>query len=198
MRMLRFALVTPVLLVASFIACGPAPQPPAQNAGGPATAAPSATPAPSSASATPAVTASPSATAVTSAASSAPTATPRLRGVSTSPGQIGCGNVECNAATQLCCEEFDHKTGECVDKAAKHGCGTVNVLWKSCDEAADCGKGEVCCYVPRSDPSSVALNQCKKGSCDEGEPERCLPGSTCSKKGNRCKDLNENSEGYCH
>lgn len=105
--------------------------------------------------------------------------------------------MECDSASELCCEAFGGETGKCVGKSAKERCGTVEVLWKACDELGDCAKGEVCCYAPRSDPTVYAMNVCRKGSCGSDEPEVCLPGGTCS-KGKHCKvGKKGDSAGWC-
>ena len=135
--------------------------------------------------------------------SSAPSSTPSASGtiapllplVSTSPGKIECGTVECDSTTELCCETFSDQ-GRCVAKTEKAGCGSVDVKWKECDEVGDCGGGERCCYAPRPDPTVAAQNVCRKGMCEEPEIETCLPGGKCA-SGRKCKASPGQREGYC-
>ena len=106
--------------------------------------------------------------------------------VATSPGKIDCETVECDARSEICCELYGSPVRKCVAKSDPAGCATVEALWKSCDELADCGDSEVCCYVARPDPSSTAMQVCRKKSCNPEESEACLPGGKCSGK-KRCE-----------
>jgi hypothetical protein len=143
----------------------------------------------------PSSTATPSATAVLSATAGPEHPRPRLPKVSTSPGKIECATVECDLRTELCCQ--DHDTGRCVSLDDKAGCGSKNVLWKRCDESADCGKGEVCCYSPRPDPETIAENLCRKGGCVDPDMEICLAGGRC-RNGQRCRLLDKDQyDGWC-
>jgi hypothetical protein len=65
-------------------------------------------------------------------------------------------------------------------------CGSADSQRSACDEHADCGSGEVCCYVPRSDPTDFARNVCRKAKCAPEEVELCLPGGSCLGK-KKCK-----------
>lgn len=118
--------------------------------------------------------------------------------VATSPGQIDCETVACDARTELCCEFYAGSRRKCVPKSDPAGCATVEAMWKACDEFADCSDGEVCCYVARPDPSVAALQVCRKGSCKPEESEVCLPGGKC-RGAKRCKPAAPGQRfSFCH
>ncbi len=65
------------------------------------------------------------------------------------------------------------------------GCGTVEFLWKKCDESRDCRNDGVCCYSPRKDDTQYSENVCREHTCDNPEQETCLVGGKCE-NGHRC------------
>lgn len=115
--------------------------------------------------------------------------------VSSSPRQIECHDVVCDLATELCCQS--HDAGTCIPRDKPEGCNSLELLWKYCDETADCEKGSACCYAPRPDPTVYATNECRKGDCTDPAFERCLPGGKCS-RGRKCRVSDDAYEGYCH
>lgn len=113
--------------------------------------------------------------------------------VPTSPGMVWCGTVECAITTDLCCSSSLTESGRCVPKSSE--CSASEVFHISCDESADCGK-QLCCYVPRPDPSVPAFMECRD-RCEDAALETCLAGGKC-KSGKACK-VSDPSEGtgYC-
>lgn len=128
-----------------------------------------------------------------------PTTTPPLPPllpiVSTSPGAVTCERVSCVARTSWCCAREADNQGHCATKEA--GCGDEGHVWKECDEAADCGGGGACCYVPRRTLDDYPSFTCKAGGCGDSQPEVCLPGSIC-RNGKPCRmSVELGTHGWC-
>jgi hypothetical protein len=77
---------------------------------------------------------------------------------SSDPGQITCAGAPCSVPAHYCCDDAtaDGGTEKCVP-ASTSACGGLR---RACDEAADCGGGQVCC-IPPNGAQFVAYNaQC--------------------------------------
>ncbi len=193
-----------LLSLAALLAACPSPAPPPNLEPSAAAVAPSSAAASDDAptlTASAATTSIPSATAAPSAkpTASAPVADlPLLAQASASPGKIRCATVECDLATELCCEAWgkDHRVGTCLAKAGFKGCPAKTTQVNQCDEPADCDKGKTCCYRPAL-PESLAETVCMD-KCEDPDIEHCLPGGKCSKPGFKCKtSKKDDAWGYC-
>ena len=89
------------------------------------------------------------------------------------PGEIACGASPCPVPASQCCSDVDAST---CDPAGSACTGLV----RTCDEAADCDPGEVCC-VTQIAPKRFAT-ACK-ASCDVGEPQACASSAECGDAG---------------
>ena len=59
-----------------------------------------------------------------------------------SPGQVTCGVITCNAASETCCASFSGSAVGVSCVPTGQPCLGLNV---ACDEKADCADGQVCC-----------------------------------------------------
>jgi hypothetical protein len=110
-----------------------------------------------------------------------------LRGVEpryarSGPGRVRCGNQTCStriSAPEVCCE--GERGSACQD--AKQPCPKFS--WTlSCDETADCGPGERCCFEQRvaacvARPCRYDRDQLCSGD-DECESGKCTGGAQCA------------------
>jgi len=77
---------------------------------------------------------------------------------SSDPGQITCAGAPCSVPAHYCCDDAtaDGGTEKCVP-ASTSACGGLR---RACDEAADCGGGQVCCIPPNAAPFVAYNAQC--------------------------------------
>lgn len=97
------------------------------------------------------------------------------------PGFVTCAGAPCAVPADMCCDASlvpMSSTQKCVPQTMS-ACG---VLRRTCDEAADCGGGQVCCIPPNAN-IQIALNaQCEaKGSCKDPTyfPQLCKTSAEC-------------------
>lgn len=98
------------------------------------------------------------------------------------PGTVQCGAEVCSLPDEKCCGE----TSACIPSADScpevpcaffcEGSGGMGVVEISCDDAADCADGQVCCAEYAD--SNHATIACGNAPCPTYEV--CIPDGTCS------------------
>ena len=102
------------------------------------------------------------------------------------PGSVRCGNVDCNAKTDACClqESGNPATNGCASRDDALCNGTQ--VRRTCDEAADCNPGEVCCMEVVTSPPATIGSYCFRpdgsgapGTCPTSEIVACSSDADC-------------------
>jgi hypothetical protein len=113
-------------------------------------------------------------------------------GTSGTSGGTGTRSINCDAKNV--CKGTDRCCGigtDWIGSSCKGDCAGAYEL--ACDDAADCGTGEVCCYV--SDGGArVKLSYCKS-TCTGIERQLCKPGGSECRTGSCVPFVNHSPEG---
>jgi hypothetical protein len=88
------------------------------------------------------------------------------------PGQITCGETQCASSTDVCCVTFQNDGGVCQAKNQACTGGQKH----SCDEAADCDNGSVCCLA-------ISGTACAKNDCGKFDTQVCKTSAECGDAG---------------
>ncbi|MBK6694365.1 MAG: hypothetical protein IPG50_19485 [Myxococcales bacterium] len=99
-------------------------------------------------------------------------------GLPCDPGKLSCGSSTCDTATQECCVDLTGASAKpaCVNKGS---CANVAL---QCDEADDCGSGEVCCFSASGVTPTGSL--CQSGPCGLGDfSQSCRGDGECAGSG---------------
>lgn len=151
------------------------------------------------------------ATAVASATATAIATAPPPRMVDpTAPGWIVCGEGSCEIGKEICC--LGDKPS-CVPIPAEPDAygGPLFAMWQACrfrefmqcDDAGDCGVGQVCCQERDLGAEGATLDHrsclpLRDGKVDCHFAEQCSPANeACSRKGTVCGAPDENRAREC-
>jgi hypothetical protein len=92
--------------------------------------------------------------------------------VTCSDRNIRCGSNYCNAGSQVCCDPEGN--AQCIGSAQP--CGQLSL---PCDDAANCGPGQVCCAMTHNGNGIVESASCAS-SCGGSNPvQLCALASEC-------------------
>jgi len=107
---------------------------------------------------------------------SIPTTRPQAGALQT-PGMIWCGGRQCDLKDSYCKNEgtVESTALRCAPKGPDFEPNQIGPYSMLCDDASDCGAGEVCCENDAG--SGSVVYQCAKAPC--GLREVCVEGSAC-------------------
>jgi hypothetical protein len=124
--------------------------------------------------------------------SSGSSGTSGASGDSGTSGGTGTRSINCNA--KLACTGTTKCCGvgtDWIGASCKEDCTPAYEL--ACDDATDCGGGQVCCYVTDGG-ARVKTSYCK-AACEGAEQQLCKAGSTECRTGTCTPFVNRSPEG---
>ena len=98
-------------------------------------------------------------------------------GTTSDPGQVTCNGMPCAINANYCCDDMNGE--RCVPQTFS-SCGGQR---RSCDEAADCTMGSVCCYaISAAVPLAYSTECAPPSQCGDlnYRPQVCKTSSECT------------------